>query len=54
MRYGTMTLDKTFEIDLYLQITKNEFEEAFPNVVILFIVYLSMFVSNCKGIAVIF
>ena len=44
-----MKLSGTFEIDMYLQIIDNELEEAFPNVSIMFKVYLCMFVTNCKG-----
>ena len=40
---------KTFEIDIYLQVIENELEKAFPNVVIMFRIYLCMFVTNCKG-----
>ena len=40
---------KTFEIDISLQLIENELEEAFPNVVIMFRIYLCMFVTNCKG-----
>ena len=40
---------KTFEIDIYLQVIENKLEKAFPNVVIMFRIYLCMFVTNCKG-----
>ena len=40
---------KTFEIDIYLQLIESELEEAFSNVVIMFRIYLSMFVTNYKG-----
>ena len=40
---------KLFEIDMFLQIIENELEEAFPNVTIMFKIYLCMFVTNCKG-----
>ena len=44
-----MEISHTFEIDMYIQIIENELEEAFPNVAIMFKVYLCMFVTNCKG-----
>ena len=44
-----MPPSKLFEIDMFLQIIENELEEAFPNVTIMFKIYLCMFVTNCKG-----
>ena len=46
---NVMEISHTFEIDMYIQIIENELEEAFPNVAIMFKVYLCMFVTNCKG-----
>ena len=43
-----MSVTKTFEIDMYLQLIENELEEAFPNVTIMFKIYLCMFARVFK------
>ena len=43
-----MNVSKSFEIDMF-QIEDNDLIEAFPNVNIMFKMYLCMFVSNCTG-----
>ena len=44
-----LDLSKGFEIGMYEQIRENDLNEAFPNVCIMFKIYLCMFVTNCKG-----
>ena len=44
-----MNVSKSFEIDMFQQIEANDLIEAFPNVNIMFKMYLCMFVSNCTG-----
>ena len=44
-----MNVSKSFEIDMFQQIEDNDLIEAFPNVNIMFKMYLCMFVSNCTG-----
>ena len=45
----TLVIGKSYEIDIFLQLEKNELIEAFPNVYIMMSMYLCMFVANCKG-----
>ena len=44
-----LDLSKRFEIGMFEQIMANDLHEAFPNVYIMFKIYLCMFVTNCKG-----
>ena len=44
-----MNVSKSFEIDMFQQIEHNDLIEAFPNVNIMFKMYLCMFVRNCTG-----
>ena len=40
---------QTFETDIFLQLSENDLNDAFPNVIIMLKIYLCMFVANCKG-----
>ena len=44
-----INVSKSFEIDMFQQIEDNDLIEAFPNVNIMFKMYLCMSVSNCTG-----
>ena len=40
---------QTFETDIFLQLSENDLNDAFPNVIIMLKIYLCMFVANCEG-----
>ena len=40
---------QTFETDIFLQLSENDLNDAFPNVIIMLKIYLCMFVVNCEG-----